>query len=69
MIRFENECIGCPSNMGCIGDACMYRYSPVYICDKCGDEVDELYEYFGEEYCEECLRSLGIDIEDARRIG
>lgn len=55
MIRFENECVGCPSNMGCIGEGCMYRYSPVFVCDDCKEEVDELYEYEGQQLCLECL--------------
>ena len=55
MIRFEQGCVSCPAHMGCIGDACMYRYSPLYICDKCGDEVDELYEYDGQQLCLDCL--------------
>lgn len=41
--------------MGCIGDSCMYRYSPVFVCDDCKEEVDELYEYDGQQLCLDCL--------------
>lgn len=29
----------------------------VVICDKCGEEVDEYYLFYGDDYCEECLLS------------
>jgi hypothetical protein len=28
----------------------------VYYCDKCGDELDEIYEVDGDDLCEECLK-------------
>ena len=65
MIRYENECVSCPSNMGCIGDACIYRYNPVYICDGCGEEVDEMFEHDGEQLCLDCL----LDAIGAKKVG
>ena len=58
MIKFENECVGCPPNMGCLGGACPYRSVPHWICDRCDAEVDdgELWNVDGEELCEECLK-------------
>ena len=28
---------------------------PVLICDRCRDEVEDLYDYYGEQLCEDCL--------------
>ena len=36
MIRYENECVGCP--MGCIN--CGRKHVPHIYCDKCGEEID-----------------------------
>jgi len=56
MIRHENDCVGCPSGLGCIGSACPYRDVVVFVCDECEGEVDELYEYAdGRQLCADCL--------------
>ena len=55
MITYEDECVGCPTEMGCMGSACPYRNVPHLYCDKCEDDVEKLYKYDGEELCEECL--------------
>ena len=55
MITYEDECVGCPTEMGCMGSACQNRNVPHFYCDKCGDDVEKLYNYDGEELCEECL--------------
>lgn len=55
MLKYENECVGCPPNMGCLGGACPYRNVPVWVCDKCGEEAEELWKYEGEELCQDCL--------------
>ena len=54
MKRIENECVGCPSEIGCIGSGCPYRNVVRYYCDRCKDETT-LYHYYDEELCEECL--------------
>lgn len=56
MIEYENECVGCPPHMGCLGGACPHQNVPHYYCDFCHDEVDELYEVDGDDYCEYCLK-------------
>ena len=38
MIKYKNECVGCPPEMGC-SDACPYKKVPVYYCDECGEEI------------------------------
>ena len=56
MIKYEDECVGCPPNMGCMGDACKYRNVKHLYCDKCEEECEELYLYDKEELCEDCLK-------------
>ena len=55
MITYEDECVGCPTEMGCLGSACPNRNVKRLYCDKCKDDVEKLYKYDGEEICEECL--------------
>lgn len=55
MIKYEDKCVGCPPGMECLGSSCPKKNVPYLICDKCGEVAEELYEYEGEELCEECL--------------
>lgn len=57
MVVYEDQCIGCPKEMGCLGDSCPNRNVPVLICDVCGEEVDELYEWDidNDKRCRECM--------------
>lgn len=57
MIRFENECVGCPPNMGCMGSACPYSHVPYLECDECGQDVDKLYDTARGQLCDECATS------------
>ena len=54
MKKIENECIDCPKELGCMGDACPNRNVARFYCDRCGDE-NTLYHYDGEELCADCL--------------
>lgn len=54
MKQIENECVCCEPSLGCLGNRCRYRNVVRYYCDRCGDETT-LYNYYGEELCEECL--------------
>lgn len=58
MKKIENQCVGCPPNMGCMGSACPNRNVEIVICDICGEEIDldDLYEVDGEDLCESCLK-------------
>ena len=57
MIKYENECCGCATeSYPCMGSACRNRNVPHFYCDKCGEDVEELYKVDGEELCEECLK-------------
>ena len=55
MITYEDECVGCPTELGCMGSACPYRNVPHLYCDKCKHDVEKLYKYDGQEICEDCL--------------
>ena len=52
MRKYENECVGCPPEMGCMGNACPYRNVARDYCDTCGDDAS--YRIDGEDYCESC---------------
>lgn len=54
MRKIENECVGCPPEMGCLGSTCPKRNVPHYYCDYC-DREEKLYHYDDDELCEECL--------------
>lgn len=51
--REESACVGCGIS------PCMHCGAvTVYICDKCGDEIDsdEHYKVDDEDLCENCLK-------------
>ena len=55
MVKIIKDCVG-PCPQGCMGSSCPYQHIPVYICDECGDEDVELYEFDdGRQLCENCL--------------
>lgn len=57
MIKFIDECVGCPPERGCLGNECPNMNIPVLVCDECGCEPDEMYLYDidGKQICLECL--------------
>lgn len=57
MTRIENHCCDCATpGYPCRGSACPLTRVEVHYCDKCGDELDDVYDIDGEELCEECLK-------------
>ena len=56
MIKFENDCCDC--GQPCFGNACINRNVPHLYCDECGYEVDDLFEYDGQQICEDCLKEI-----------
>ena len=57
MVRIENHCRGCAvPAYPCLGASCPYRNVEVHYCDKCGEELEDIYDVDGEELCEECLK-------------
>lgn len=63
MIKIENECVGCPPDMGCLGTSCSYLDVPRFYCDDCGYEVDKLYHYDGQELCIDCIEKRLEEVE------
>lgn len=59
-------CVGCPPEMGCLGQACPNRphdeEREVLVCDACGGEADELcrapYQAEAAWVCEDCLEKM-----------
>lgn len=62
MITYENECVGCPPEIGCMGSACPYRYVPHYYCDNCGRELYEVDDN-DRQICTECMEDLADEKE------
>lgn len=62
MVEYENECVGCPPEMGCMGSSCPNRNVPHYYCDECGDETS-LYYYDDKELCIDCIKKLLEKVE------
>ena len=59
MVKIINECCNCATpGYPCRGDACPLTRVEVHYCDKCGDELDEIYDVDGEEFCEYCLKDM-----------
>lgn len=56
MIRYENQCCDCATeSYPCRGSECSLRHVPILICDSCGDESEDLYEYGNEQLCRDCV--------------
>ena len=60
MTKTENECVGCPPEMGCLGTGCPNRNVERVYCDKCGEDITgcEIFDVDGGEYCEYCLKDM-----------
>ena len=54
MKKIENECVGCPPEIGCLGNSCPYQNVVRFYCDRCGDEAT-LRHYNDEQICADCL--------------
>ena len=53
MIVIGSECVDC--DLPCIFSACPYYKVVYYVCDKCGETVDDLYNFDGEQLCSDCV--------------
>ena len=61
MEKTFNECVGCRDlGKACIGSACPNRRVTRFFCDRCEDEITVIYDYDGEELCEDCLKAMFI---------
>lgn len=60
-ILIEDGCVGCPPEIGCLGNGCPRKNIIVAECDECGDpyDTDSLYVYEDEPVpkilCSYCL--------------
>lgn len=54
-VKWMNECVGCENSLGCMGSFCPNRRVLHIYCDKCGKEVDTLYNYNDEQWCSDCI--------------
>lgn len=63
MLKYENECVSCPPEMGCIGSACPYRNVPRWYCDECEAECDreDLRILGDKQLCWNCFIDLAWD--------
>lgn len=52
MRSWQNDCVGCPQ--GCIHCGRQDDYC-VVECDECGACEENMYQYNGLDYCEDCL--------------
>lgn len=58
MRTLTDECCDCATeSYPCIGSSCSNRNVVRYYCDRCKEEfeLEELYQYFEEEVCAECI--------------
>lgn len=61
--RYEDECVNCPPELGCLGSDCPKKNVLHFYCDKC-DEEAELYHYDGKELCIECIKDMLERVEE-----
>jgi hypothetical protein len=59
----ENECVGCPKEMGCMGSSCPNLNVPHFYCDDCGEET-QLYYYEDKELCIDCIEKSLEKVEE-----
>lgn len=55
-----NDCVGCPTEMGCLGACCKYANVEHIYCDKCNCEIDGTIHYTddGRELCSHCMSEM-----------
>lgn len=56
MIKIEDECVGCPPDIGCLGSQCPYKNVVRFYCDEC-EEEHRLYWYDDEQLCIDCIEA------------
>lgn len=64
-VRYEDLCVGCPPELGCMGSACQNRNVGITVCDKCGDDIVwDSHNEDGEDLCDSCYEELFGGDED-----
>ena len=65
MIDIRNECRGCATeSYPCLGSTCKYRNVPYLVCDECGEDKEDLYEFEGRWLCADCIEDTFKDRGD-----
>ncbi len=66
MISYEDECVCCPTEMGCLGSSCPYRNTKHFICDWCDEEYEpsDLRYYENQYICKECYLAIAKETWD-----
>lgn len=66
MVVYNDLCVGCPAELGCLGRSCPYLDVPETICDICGEHA--MYMLDGDDYCEQCAYNYLMDIVNSLTI-
>lgn len=53
MIVIDNECVDC--GLPCLHTACPYYKVIHFFCDRCDEEVEDLYYFGAEQLCADCV--------------
>lgn len=67
MLEYEDHCVGCPPEIGCLGTSCPNINVPTYYCDDCKNyaqyniDGDDLCENCAEKYLKERFNDLSIE--------
>lgn len=60
MTKYEDGCVNCPRELGCIGANCpRYEVQSIY-CEFCGEPAE--YKIEGDDYCEDCAKKYLQDV-------
>lgn len=58
MVKYEDECCDCATDSyPCLGSDCPKIDVPHLYCDKCKEDVEDLWNVDGEELSEDCLKA------------
>lgn len=58
-IRYEDECCGCATeSYPCLGSECPNRHVLHLYCDKCKEDVEDLYETEDGQLCADCVLGM-----------
>ena len=55
LIVVDNECVGCPEEIGCTREACPHYEVIRLYCDCCGEEELNLWYFDGYQWCQDCI--------------
>lgn len=56
VVKYVDECCDCAvPAYPCLGSSCPNRNVKHLYCDKCGEDVERLYEFDGKELCGYCV--------------